>query len=350
MKRTTIIDIAKALGVTPSTVSRALSGSPRVNETTRKRIELKAEELNYHPNMVASSLRKGRNDTIGVLVPRINRHFFSHVVGAIEEVLNPAGFSLLICQSHERLANEIQSIDVLLRNRVAGIIMSHSVETDNFDHIVKAVNEKVPVVQFDRVSKLVPGPRVVNENFNGAYMAVKHLLRSHYRRIAHLTGALRVNVYDERLKGYCYALEEAGIPFDQTLVFEGTITCETSYTVALELIKSGRVDAFFCSGDYSAMGVFQAARECNIPIPDLLGLVGFANEPFADLVSPRLSSVEQNAYDIGYKAAMALLNVIQQPSVILDVEETIPVRLLVRESSSRSNVPLIGQVGYVCRS
>ncbi|MGQ1947906.1 LacI family DNA-binding transcriptional regulator [Geofilum sp. OHC36d9] len=337
MKRTTIIDIANALGITPSTVSRALSGSPRVNEETRKRIEQKAEELHYQPNMVASSLRKGRNDTIGVLVPRINRHFFSHVVGAIEEVLNPAGFSLLICQSHERLVKEVQCIDVLLKNRVAGIIMSHSVETIRFDHIIKAVNEKVPVVQFDRVSKMVPGPRVVNENFNGGYMAVKHLIRSNYRRIAHFTGSLRVNVYDERFKGYCYALEEAGIPFDESLVFEGTITSETSYAIAFALIKSQQVDAFFCAGDYSAMGVLQAARECGISIPGRLGLVGFANEPFADLVSPRLSTVEQNAYDLGHKAATALLQVIQQDSSIVNDEETVPVRLLVRESSSRNS-------------
>jgi LacI family transcriptional regulator len=167
---------------------------------------------------------------------------------------------------------------------------------------------------------------------------VRHLIRSNYHRIAHLTGSLRVNVYDERFQGYCYALEEAGIPFDESLVFEGTITSETSYAIALALIKSQQVDAFFCAGDYSAIGVLQAARECEISIPGMLGLVGFANEPFADLVSPRLSTVEQNAYDLGYKAATALLQLIQQTSAIVNDEATVPVRLLIRESSSRNSV------------
>ncbi len=115
MKRVTIIDIATALGVTPSTVSRALSGSSRVSEETRRRVREMAEKLGYQPNVVAASLRKGRSDTIGMLVPRINRHFFSHVISAVEEVLNPAGFNLLIVQSHEKLEKEIRQLRFSLK-------------------------------------------------------------------------------------------------------------------------------------------------------------------------------------------------------------------------------------------
>ncbi|HBG86818.1 MAG TPA: LacI family transcriptional regulator, partial [Marinilabiliaceae bacterium] len=122
MKRVTIIDIATALGITPSTVSRALTGSSRVSEATRQKVQEKAEELGYRTNVVASSLRRGRSDTVGMLVPRINRNFFSHVISAVEEVLNPAGYNLLICQSHERSDIEKQAMKVLLNNRVAGII------------------------------------------------------------------------------------------------------------------------------------------------------------------------------------------------------------------------------------
>lgn len=277
MKRTTIIDIARSLGITPSTVSRALAGNLRVSESTRKRVQEKALEMGYQPNIVASSLRRGKSDTIGMLVPRINRHFFSHVISAVEEILNPAGYNLLICQSHEKSELENQALQVLLKNRVAGIIMSHAMETVDFEMARKATEERVPVVQFDRVNKEVPGPRIVNDNFSGAYMAVKHLIRGGYSRIAHLTGSLGVNVYSERHRGYRYAMEEASLDFDE-LVFEGAITRETGYEKALQLVKQHRVDAFFCAGDFASVGTIQAIHDCGLRVPEDMGVVGFANE------------------------------------------------------------------------
>jgi LacI family transcriptional regulator len=333
MKRATIKDIAESLGVTPSTVSRALAGNLRVSEVTRERVMQKAEELGYQQNVVASSLRKGRSDTIGMLVPRVNRHFFSHVISAVEEVLNPAGFNLLICQSHEREFREKQAIDVLLKNRVAGILMSHAMETIDFSHVVRATRENVPVVQFDRVSKYVPGPKIVNDNFTGAHMAVKHLIRNGFSRIAHLTGLLQVNVYRDRYRGYRYALEEASIPYDEKLVFEGSITRETGFETALQLASAGHIDAIFCAGDFSAVGAIQAIESLNKQVPFDIGVVGFANEPFAEFITPKLTTVEQNAYDIGLRAAKALLHIINENSDVEDSEEVVPVRLLVRESS-----------------
>lgn len=336
MKRATIIDIAEALGVTPSTVSRALAGNTRVSLSTRQRVQAMAMELGYQPNVVAASLRKGRSDTIGMLVPRINRNFFSHVISSVEEVLNPAGFNLLICQSYERLVKERQAIEVLLKNRVAGIIMSHSIETSDFEHMLQVTRERVPLVQFDRVTRLVPGPRIINDNFSGAYLAVKHLVRNGFCKIACFTGALSVNVYQERLKGYRYALDEAGLEFDQNLVIEHAITRETGLEQATGLIESGQVDAFFCAGDFSAVGVIQAIQNCGKAVPANFGVVGFANEPFAEIMAPRLTSVEQNAYDIGLRAARSLVKLIQDNSAGDGIEEVVPVRLLVRESSVRN--------------
>jgi LacI family transcriptional regulator len=336
MRRATIIDIANALGVTPSTVSRALAGNPRVKEGTRQKVHEKAMELGYQQNVVASSLRKGRSDTIGMLVPRINRNFFSHVISAVEEVLNPAGYNLLICQSNERVSKEKQAIQVLFKNRVAGIIMSHSIETVDFEHILQVTEAKVPVVQFDRVNSIVPGPRVVNDNFTGAYMAVKHLIKSGYTKIAHVTGSLSVNVYQERFKGYQYALNEANIPFDANIVIEDAITRETGFDQAIRLLDSTNVDAFFCAGDFSATGVIQAILDKGLKVPEDIGVVGFANEPFAELMSPKLTTVEQNAYDMGLRAANALMKIISENNGGDNVEEVVPVRLLVRESSVKS--------------
>lgn len=339
MKRVTIKDIANALGIAPSTVSRALSGSTRVHPDTIKRVLDKAKELDYQPNFVASSLRKGQNNTIGILVPRINRHFFSGVVSAIEEVLNPAGFASLIIQSHEKLEKEKQAIDVLLQNRVAGILMSHSNETDDFSHILRAVQNRIPVVQFDRVSAEVPGARFANDNFTGGYLATKHLINGGYKKIAHFAGSLENSIYKERYRGYVRALEESGCKVDSSLVYENAITKELGYAKALEVLKSRDIDAFFCAGDFSAIGVFQAANDLNIPIPSKVGLVGFANEPFAELISPQLSSVEQNAYDMGNMAATAMLNIINRKAAPdYSYQEIVPVRLLVRESSVKDKI------------
>ncbi len=337
MKRVTIIDIATALGVTPSTVSRALSGSSRVSEETRRRVREMAEKLGYQPNVVAASLRKGRSDTIGMLVPRINRHFFSHVISAVEEVLNPAGFNLLIVQSHEKLEKEIQAIEVFIKNRVAGIIMSHSLETLNYDHMIRATRLGVPLVQFDRVIDLVPGPRIINDNFTGGHMAVKHLIKSGYTAIGHLTGSLKVNVYHQRYMGYKYALDDASISFRDDWVFENSITQESGYESTLVLLEKGEVDAIFCAGDYSAIGAIQAIESVNLKVPDDIGVIGFANEPFAGLLTPKLTSVEQNAYDMGHTTAQALINAINSKHSFSH-EELIPVRLLVRASSIKGDI------------
>lgn len=339
MRRTTIKDIAIALNIAPSTVSRALSGSERVHPSTIERVLEKAKELDYHPNIVASSLRKGMNNSIGIIIPRINRHFFGSAVSAIEDVLNPAGFSSLIIQSNEKLEKEKQAIDVLIQNRVAGILISHSNETNNFDHILKVVQNKIPVVQFDRVNEGVPGARFVNDNFTGGYLATKHLINGGYENIAHLTGSLNNGIYYDRYKGYVRALEESGKKVDRTIVVENAIIKDDGYSEALKLLKEREIDAFFCAGDYSAMGVLQAAKDLKIAIPTQLGLVGFANEPFSELISPQLSSVEQNSYDMGNMAASALLNIINKKTASdFSYKEIVPVRLLVRESSVKEDM------------
>lgn len=333
MKRATIVDIATALGVTPSTVSRALSGNPRVSEATRDKVRLKALELGYQPNVVAAALRRGRSDTVGMVVPRINRHFFSHVIGAVEEILNPAGFNLLICQSHENADMERQAVEVLLKNRVAGIILSHAMETEDLGVFAAVARERVPIVQFDRVHPLIAGPRITNDNFSGAYLSVKHLIKSGYRRIVHLSGSLSVNIYFERHRGYCYAMEEAGLTAEAR-VKEHAITRETSYERTMQLLHDTRLDAVFCAGDYSAIGAIQAIKDKGLRVPDDVGVVGFANEPFSDFISPRLSTVEQNAYDLGQRTAKALIQTISREITgPPDLEELVPVRLLVRESS-----------------
>ncbi len=331
-KRVTITDIARAMGVTPSTVSRALAGNQRVKGDTRERVMTVAKEMGYQPNVIASSLRSGRSDTIGMVVPRINRHFFSHVISGVEAVLNPAGYNLLISQTHERQEHEIKAFSTLLRNRVAGIIVSHSVETHSFDHYRQVIDEEISLVQFDRVTEQIPGPRIVNDNFLGALRSTQHLIKNGCRRIAHFAGALHVNVYEQRLDGYRYALQQAGIEVDPTLIVENCIIQEAGMEAVENVIVPQQVDGIFAASDLSALGAIQKLKELNIAIPEKVKISGFANEPFAEMIEPTLTSVEQNAFEMGTQAARAIVDNIGMDS-FMNEEIHIPVRMIQRQSS-----------------
>ena len=155
----TITQIAEALGITPSTVSRALSGSPRVKEETRSAVLKKAEQMGYERNIIASNLRKGRSDIVGIIVPRIHREFFSNVIGGAESILNEAGYSVLICQTHEDFDKEVKALRTLRNNRVAGVLLSHAIASSDGTHVMDILGEELPLVQFDRVFSDLPGAK-----------------------------------------------------------------------------------------------------------------------------------------------------------------------------------------------
>lgn len=337
-RRVTITDIAQELGITPSTVSRALAGSSRVRSDTRQRVLKTATAMGYQPNVLASSLRSGNSLTIGMVVPRINRNFFSHVISGVEAVLNPAGYQLLISQTHENYELERKAVQSLLSNQVGGVIISHSVETKTFGHLHSVLEEGVPLVQFDRVATELPGLKVVNDNFLGALRSTQHLIRSGCRQIAHFAGALHVNVYQERFNGYKYALEQAGIDYDPALLIENCIIQETGAEAVRELISDKKIDAIFSASDYSALGALRELKKMKVPVPEDVCVTGFANEPFAELIDPSLTSVEQNAFEMGGQVARAI---IEQPErdMTRNEEVHVPVRLIARESSMASQAP-----------
>jgi LacI family transcriptional regulator len=336
MSKTTIAHIAQELKVTPSTVSRALAGSERISEKMRAMVRAKAKELGYEPNVMASSLRTGVNNTVGMIVPRINRQFFSNVISGVEAILNPAGYNLLICQTHERYADEVKAVNTLLAHRVAGVLVSHSVETADTAHLQKVIDKGMVLVQFDRVLPGLNGSQIVNDNFNGAFLATKHLVKSGYKKVGHLAGPLSVSVYAERNKGYEAALNDTGTEPDESLVFENVITREGGYA-AIEKALAAGCDALYCSGDYAAMGVVQYCRANNIDIPAGFGVVGTANESFAELITPSLTTLEQNSFDMGNQVASAFLSKIKGDG-FGNGNYTIPMRLIVRESSLRQPI------------
>jgi LacI family transcriptional regulator len=256
----------------------------------------------------------------------------------VERIVNPAGYNLLIYQTEESYAKEVEGINTFLKNRVAGIIISLATETQDYSHLLDIAERGVPLVQFDRVNSDIAGPKIVNDNFNGGYLAVKHLLKAGYKRIAHLTGAVHMNVYRDRLNGYLEALKDHGFGYDPSLVFDNAITRDSGLAVVPQVLATG-ADAIFCAGDYAALGVLQELKRLKIDVPGKMGLVGLANEPFSEIISPSLTTVELNAFEIGNRAANALIQLLEKSDYAMNHTEIVPVRLIVRESSVRS--PLV---------
>jgi LacI family transcriptional regulator len=304
-KKVTIKDIARELGTTYSTVSRALNNHSAISKETRKLVIDKAGELGYQPNITARNLRNGGSNVIGLIVPHINRDFFANVIHGIEVVARQNGFSVIICQSREDAAIEEENIRTLLSNNVAGIIMSLSKETETPGFHREITERNKPFVMFDRVFTDMETNRVRNDNFQGAYAVTQHLVRQGYRKIVHFAGPPNINIYRERIEGFRKALADHGLPAGGDWVRENVITKEAGFRETGFLLQQGNgVDAIFAASDFSALGAMLCLKERKVPVPGEMGVAGFANEPFTELVN--LTTVEQHPSEIGKSAARLL--------------------------------------------
>lgn len=334
-KRYTIQDIARELNTTASTVSRALQGNPRISEKMRNAVRELADRLDYHPDFRALSLKKGSGRTIGVMVPHVDRHFFSTVLRGIDEVATSANYSVLICQSYESHEKEETLIRSLMHGKVDGMIVSIASSTRDAGHYELLVRKGIPLVFFDRVWESMPVARVVIDDYKGACMAVEHLIKEGCVRIAHFAGPQHINVYKNRTKGFRDTLRKHGMPVETALIFNDVITRETGCQAMKKVLSmKNRPDAIFSSGDYSALGAMICAREAGVDVPKEMAFAGFANEPFDAIIEPALTSVDQRGIEMGRQAATLLIEEIENKeaayvprTVVLDPE------LIVRQSS-----------------
>lgn len=337
-KKITIHDIASQLNMSASTVSRALSGNKRISKETRDRVQNTANDLNYKPNHLASSFRTGRSKTIGIIIPRINRHFFSHAIAGMERVTNPAGYNLMICQTNENFDEEKKSIQTLINNRVDGIIMSVSVGTKNAAHVKAALAAGIQVVQFDRVSEGVNIDKVLNNNLEGGYQATMHLIGQGYRNIVHAAGPLHNNVYADRCAGYRKAMQEAGLHVTENRVIEVELTRDGGRNLIEKLADQNQLpEAIFSASDYSALGMFIELKNRGFSIPKDIALVGFANEPFTEFIEPGLTTLEQHGVEMGRSAAKLLIERLDgEHQIAVPRVVTINPELIVRGSSLKA--------------
>ena len=335
-KSITIHDIAKKLNITASTVSRALNDHPLISDQTKKRVKDLAKKLNYQPNTVAANLRKGKANTIGLVIPRINRIFFASIISGIESVLNQAGFNILITQSEEDLEKEKCNIQTLINNRVRGIIISHSKSSKDGKHFQQIIDNDIALVQFDRVYEDINSSIVINDNIAGSYEAVNHLINQGYKKIAYYGGPQFINIYKDRYKGYIDALQENNILLDKSIIFHNVLTKGSGYNTLADMIrKKNSVDAIYATSDYSAIGALLYCKDHGIKIPDEMGIVGFLNEPFCELITPPLTSLNQFGVSMGESAAKLCLEQIKSNEKNVSKKVIISPQLIIRESSNR---------------
>ena len=306
MKQTgivTIHDIAKKLDLSTSTISRALNNNPVISAVTSELVKKTAKSMGYKPNIMAANLRASRSNTIGVIVPHINRYFFSSVISGIEEVAYNNGFTVTISQSNDSLNKEIKIAQTFFSNRVDGIIMSIGMETTKFDHLKMLSEHNVPIIFFDRVVDEIDTHKIVVDDFGLGYMVTEHLIRQGAKIIAHIGGPESLHIYKNRKAGYLKALQDNGLVTNESLIKHTKLTKETGAEAINDIFRNNpNIDAVFCANDTSALGTIVYLNEKGLKVPDDVLVMGFSNEPFSELVSPSISTVRQPGFLMGKKA------------------------------------------------
>jgi len=336
-KEVTIYDVAKALNISPSTVSRGLKNHPHIKKETKKKILTTAREMGYQHNQFASNLRQKHTNTIGVVVPKLNSYFMATVISGIEKITSENGYGLIISQSQESWKKEISCISTLFNSRVDGLLVSLSFDTKNMDHFNIILNKDIPIVFFDRVADCYGCMNIVIDNYKAGYEATSHLIEQGCKRIMHMGGNLLRNVYSERFRGYKQALDDNKIEIDQNLIILSDLSIEAGKEIAKKILKiMPRPDGIFASNDASAVAIIVELEKAGVKIPDEIAVVGFNNEPISQVVQPNLSTVNYPAMEIGEIAATSLINKLKNSQS--DNLSTIVLKhnLIIRKSSMRA--------------
>jgi len=336
----TIKDIAKALGLSVSTVSKALRGSHEISQETKKNVLDYARANNYKPNPIAQSLKRGRSKSIGVIVCNIDNNFFSQAINGIESVARQKDYNVIITQSRESYEREIANSEHLSSRSVDGLIISLSAETRCVDHLIKLNAKGLPMVFFDRITDEIDTHKVIANNHRGAYEATHHLLQQGFRRIAHITSSRSLSITLERLEGYKQALADAGLQPDPALVkfvqHGGMIQEETSQALASLLEMTNGPDAIFTASDRLSTTTLSLLRKMNIDVPRQIALVGFTNSISADIFHPSLTAVVQPALEMGQLATDLLIQLIESRRPVTEFQKKVlDTELKIRDSSKR---------------
>lgn len=336
-KKTTIYDIAQKLNITAATVSRALNNNSKISLATRELVQKTALKMNYEQNKVALALKSGKSYNIGVIVPRVDTNFFGSVIRGIEEVLYPKGYHVIICQTHDIETREIDNISTLVNAQVDGILMSISsphIDTNIFNQVLK---KNIPLIFFDRKKDIDGVSSVTINDFEGGYKVTKQLIDQGCKRIVHINGNKKIEIFQERCRGYKQALKDNGLEFNDSFVIETKSNVEEGRRVAKLLLAMDTLpDGVFSSSDFTALGIIQELKNNSVRIPEDICVAGFANEPFTKFMELSITSVDQSPIEMGQMAAKVFLEQVDSNGIKIEKKVVLDPKLLVRNSSLRS--------------
>ena len=327
-------DIARELGVSVATVSRALSDSPSISRERRQAIQQYAREHNYFPNVIAEQLRHSRRNpsrAIGVIVPELVHYYFSTILKGIEEEAEQHGYRIMVAQSGEQYEREVRLCQSFYENRVCGIIVSQAKDTQHYEHFQRLIDSGVPLVFYDRICTGVNASRVVVDDYMGAYNAVSHLIDTGCRRIAYYGSQMNLEISKNRFNGYKDALLKHGLPFDERL----TRYCDNRRDAELitpDLFDGDYYpDAFFAVNDDTAIGILYTVKRMGLRVPEDISICGFTNGDRAIACEPMLTTVEQRGTRVGEEAANILIGHVEGRIPLNHAEKRIVrTRLIIR--------------------
>lgn len=337
----TIKDIAKALGLSNSTVSRALRDSYEISIETKQKVLAYAASMNYRPNPVALSLKERRTRSIGIVVSEIANSFFSQAINGIESIAQANGYNVIITQTQESSEREIENINHLASRSVDGIIISLSSETTDLSLLTSLHEQGMPFVFFDRVADNINTHKVISNNYQGAYDATEHLIKSGYKRIAFLGNAAYLSIIKERLAGYTKAHADNNLPVDESLIkycqHGGLIYAEAEEAIKSLMKSRKKPDAILACADKLTTNCLRYFHAHKIKVPEQVALVGFSNLDLTELLKPSLSVIRQQAFEIGQQSMELLLQLIESKRPVRHFENrSLPPQLFIRESSAKA--------------
>ncbi|MDD6552609.1 MAG: LacI family DNA-binding transcriptional regulator [Prevotellaceae bacterium] len=330
----TMKDIARDLGVSIATVSRALKDSPRISAQQKERIQAYAREHNFYPSVIGEALRHAKvrpSKVIGVIVPQLSHYYFSTILAGIEEEARARGYQIMVGQSEDRYDQEYNLCSNFYKNRVCGVIVSQAKDTLKYDHFQNLLDAGIPVIFYDRICTGIECSRVVVDDYMGAYTAVTHLIDTGCKRIAYYGTSMRLEIAKNRYNGYKDALLKHGMEVDNTLVrlCDNRASAEAITPDIMDLPDPP--DAFFAVNDDTAIGILYTVKRLGFQVPDEISICGFTNGVRAVSCDPMLTTVEQRGHAVGQEAADILIGKVEGTIPMDRIEKRIVrTRLVIR--------------------
>ena len=336
--KATLKQIAKELGVSVSTVSKALNGSPEISEPTKQRVQEYAKLKNYKPNVIGLSLKNRKTKTIGVVIPNILNSFFAKVFTGIEKIADEKGYKVITCISNESLEKEINILEMLSNGTIDGFILSISKEAQKlqqFDHFKAILNDGTPMVMFDRIADEVNCDKVIVDDYESAINATNHLLDTGCKNIALFTTIKQLSVANLRTQGFYKAFEQKGLKVNEKLIIL-TDSADEFDILVKDFFDKNKVDAVFALDEHSATTAMKMGLKKGLKIPEELSVIGFADGVWSRRMTPSLSTVSQHGPEIGEVATRLLIDQLEKKEETLTFSTTtINTELRQRDSTKK---------------